>query len=73
MSELLELEIEYSMSREQAANKLRELADSLSRHNQVQFLNLGKRVSIDVADTVSLELEYELEDGDSEIEIKISW
>ncbi len=33
MSELFELEIEYSMSREQAANKLRELADSLSRHN----------------------------------------
>lgn len=71
---LIEHETRARMTREQAAEKLREIADELSRHNEISFVSNGKTVRVDVADQVTLEVEVEVEVGDtSEIEIEISW
>lgn len=60
------------MSREAAAAKLRALADTLSRHNQVAFVRDGVKYSAKVPAQVELSVEIELGD-ESEIEIEISW
>ncbi len=39
--ELLEITEKQTMSREAAAERLRTLADQLSRHNQVEFVRNG--------------------------------
>ncbi len=69
---LIKHETSGQMSREQAAERLREIADQLSRHNEVSFVSHGKKVTVDVPDQVSLEVEIEVGKS-SEIEIEISW
>lgn len=71
--ELFEHETEQRITREEAAKRLREIADSLERHNQVQVVQNGIDVTVAVADRVSFEYEVEVEDDESEIEISISW
>lgn len=70
--ELFEHEIEQTMTREQAAQRLREIADQLSRHNEVRVDVEGRPVVAKVPDHVELEVELELGD-ESELEISISW
>lgn len=69
---LIEYETSEKLSREQAAAKLRDLADQLARHNEVAFERDGLRYTVDVPDEVTLSYEIELGD-DSEIEIEIKW
>ena len=71
--ELLEISESQAMSREQAAQRLRELADALSRHNSVEFMRHGMKLQVRVPDEVELELELEIENGESSIEVEISW
>lgn len=73
--ELLEHSHEEVLEREEAAKRLRELADQLSRHNKVSFSKDGRNYTVDVPKEVKLTLEIELdtEKGDSEIEIEITW
>jgi amphi-Trp domain-containing protein len=70
--ELLEVSESATMTREQAAARLRALADQLARHNQVEFVREGVRYTAKVPDVVRLEVEIELGE-DNEIEIEISW
>ena len=70
--DLFEYETKQTLSREAAAAVLRELADSLSRHNDLTFKRDGLRYVVDVADTVELEVEIEIGDENS-LEIEISW
>lgn len=69
---LIEYETSEKLSREQAAAKLRYLADQLARHNEVAFERDGLRYTVDVPDEVTLSYEIEVGD-DSEIEIEIKW
>lgn len=70
--ELIEHATEERLSREAAADRLRELADQLSRHNQVTFVREGTRHTLRVPDQVTLK--YEIEIGDeNEIEIELQW
>lgn len=71
--ELMELSETRTMQREAAAAQLRELADQLSRHNQVEFVREGLRYSVRVPDEVELKLEIEIGGDGSEIEIELSW
>jgi amphi-Trp domain-containing protein len=71
--ELMELSETRMMRREAAAAQLRELADQLSRHNQVEFVREGLRYSVRVPDEIELKLEIEIGGDGSEIEIEISW
>jgi amphi-Trp domain-containing protein len=70
--DLFDIDEKQRMSREAAAEKLRALADSLSRHNSVQFDKAGKTFTIDVPDEVVLKIEVELGD-ENEVEIELTW
>lgn len=70
--ELMEHEKKERLSREQAAQRLRDLADQLARHNEVSFVREGKTLSVKVPAEVELKLEVEVGE-ESEIEVEISW
>jgi amphi-Trp domain-containing protein len=70
--ELIETTTESVMRREEAAARLRQLADQIARHNQIEFVREGLRYSAQIPDEVTLKVEIEL-GTESEIEIEISW
>lgn len=70
---LLDIEEKRDMSREEAAELLRELADSLARHNAVDLMQGGKKVQVRVPDRVEVEFEVELKKKKSSLEVEISW
>ena len=70
--DLFEIDNTQTMSREEAANRLRDVADALSRHNSVEFLRAGHRITVDIPDQVQLKVEVEI--GESgELEIELNW
>jgi amphi-Trp domain-containing protein len=71
--ELMEVSVNREMDREDVAQLLHEIADSLARHNGVDFVQNGVKVNIKVPDRVSVEFEVDIEDDESSIEIEISW
>jgi amphi-Trp domain-containing protein len=71
--ELMEISEKRKMGREEAAQLLHKLADSLARHNALDLTENGVKVNIKVPDVVSVELEVEIESDESSIEIEISW
>lgn len=72
--EIFEHETTETMTREQAAARLRELADQLSRQNEVRIEHAGRDVVVTVPDQVEFEVELEIEEGgESELEISLSW
>lgn len=73
MSNLIDFEETRRMSREDAAAWLRALADSLSRHNELEFTREGMRYRVDVADEVDLEVEIEIGEDGNELEIELRW
>jgi amphi-Trp domain-containing protein len=70
---MIEHESEQTLSREAAADRLREIADQLSRHNEIAFDLDGLKTSVKVPDEVTLSVEIEIGDDGNEIEIEISW
>jgi amphi-Trp domain-containing protein len=71
--DLLEISEKRKMGREEAAKLLHELADSLARHNEVEFMRNGIEFHVNVPDEVTVELELEIESDESSLEIEISW
>jgi amphi-Trp domain-containing protein len=71
--DLMEISEKRKMGREDAAQWLHKLADSLARHNAVDFTQQGVKLNIKVPDEVTVELEVEIESDESSIEIEISW
>jgi amphi-Trp domain-containing protein len=71
--ELIELTERTELAREAAADRLRQLADQLSRHNEVTFVRDGVRYTVDVPDHVVLKVEIEVGDDGNEIEIELNW
>lgn len=70
---LIEIETKRNLSREEAAAWLRELADSLARHNDVEFEKDGVRYEVAVPDRLAMELELEIGDDGTELEIELHW
>ena len=70
--DLFEMDETQTVTREEAAARLRALADSLAKHNSVEFSREGGRVTVAVPDEVRLKVEVELGD-DNEIEIELTW
>jgi amphi-Trp domain-containing protein len=70
---LLETETEEQLRREEVAERLRQLADTLSRHNQVEFSREGMRYVVKVPDQVEYSLEIEITDEGGELEVEIKW
>lgn len=70
--ELLEITEKQKMSREDAAARLRALADQISRHNQVEFTRNGMAFTAKIPAQVELSVEIEIGE-ESEIEIELNW
>ncbi len=71
--ELIEIENERTLSREEAAAWLRELADQLARNNQLQLRKEGLKYTVRVPAEVTMEVEVEIEDDGSKLEIELTW
>jgi amphi-Trp domain-containing protein len=61
------------LRREEAAQRLRQVADELSRHNELRFVRDGLRYTVSVPDHVVFTLEIEVGDEESEIELTLEW
>jgi amphi-Trp domain-containing protein len=70
--DLIEVTEKQTMSREAAAARLRQLADQLARHNQIEFVRNGVRYSVTVPDQVELKVEIEVGE-ENEIEFELTW
>ena len=71
---LLELKQKDELSREEAAARLRVIADELASGNDVVFERDGLRFVAKVPDTLRLKLEFEVDDdGGTEFEIELTW
>ena len=71
--DLVEIKQKELVRREEAAQRLRRLADQLSRHNDVEFERDGISFKVRVPDEVHLKIEFEAEDDGSELEVELSW
>lgn len=72
--ELFEIDDAQRMTREEAAAKLRTLADALAKNNSVEFDRAGRRITVRVPDQVHLKVEVELGDeGENELEVELTW
>lgn len=70
--ELFEIAETTRLRREEAASRLRALADSLASNNSVQFVREGRQVTVSVPDEVDLKIEVELGE-ENELEIELTW
>jgi amphi-Trp domain-containing protein len=71
--ELIEHATEERLRREEAAKRLRMLADELTRQNELSFMQNGMQLRVGVPDEVVFSLEIEVGDEESEIEIELKW
>ena len=72
--DLFDIEDAQRMSREEAAAKLRALADELARNNSVEFTRAGRLITVRIPDEIHLKVEVELGgDGENELEVELSW
>ena len=70
--DLFEIDETKRLRREEAAARLRDLADALARNNEVAFERDGRRITVDVPDQVNLKIEVEIGD-ENELEIELTW
>jgi amphi-Trp domain-containing protein len=73
MGDLIEVEDKRRMRREEAAELLREVADMLARHNEVELKQGPTTVRIHVPDEIARHNEAELEADGGELEIDLGW
>jgi amphi-Trp domain-containing protein len=71
--DILEIETKETLKREEAAERLRAIADMLSRQNSIEFERDGMRITAHVADEVELKVELEVETDERELEIELKW
>ena len=71
--DLIEHETTEHLRREEAAERLRTVADELARHNALPFVRDGVHYTLRVPDDVVYTLEIEVGDTKSEIELKLKW
>jgi amphi-Trp domain-containing protein len=69
----LELKQKTAMSREAAAQRLHEIADELASDNDIVLEGDGARFVAKVPDEVTLKIEFEVEDDETEFEIELTW
>jgi hypothetical protein len=65
------MEFESSLSKIEASNLLRELADILASDSSKDLVISGE--TINLSSDIEIEIEYESEDGQSELEIEFKW
>jgi amphi-Trp domain-containing protein len=71
--EIFEIETKETMSREDAAARLRAFADTLARNNDIEFERGGMQIKVHVPDEIQVKVELELESDERELEIELTW
>lgn len=71
--DLIEHSSEEPMTREEAADRLRALADELAKRNSLTFERDGVRHTVEVPKQLTMKLEIEVGSDGSEIEIELMW
>jgi amphi-Trp domain-containing protein len=71
--ELIEVTQKARLRREEAAERLRQIADQLARHNEIEFERDGLKFRAAVPDEVEMKFEFEIEDDGTELEIELTW
>jgi amphi-Trp domain-containing protein len=71
--DLVELKEKETVGREEAAARLRAIADELASGNDIVLERGHLRFVARVPDEVRLKIEFEVEDGGSEFEIELTW
>jgi amphi-Trp domain-containing protein len=71
--ELIELKEKTTLAREAAAARLHAIADELASNNDVVIERGDLRFVAHVPDQVHLKVEFEIEDGGTELEIELTW
>jgi len=69
----LHFEHEESLTRAEAAKRLRALAKAVADGDEVELGSSGTRLTVAGPDKVSIEVEVEIEGEDSEVEIELKW
>jgi amphi-Trp domain-containing protein len=71
--DIFSVEQKERLGREEAAARLRNLAEMLARHNDIEFERGGLRFTVHVPDQVNLKIELEVESEERELEIELTW
>ena len=71
--DIVEIEQKETLAREEAAARIRALADALAGDDDIEFERGGMKVSIHVPDEVHLKVELEVETDERELEIELTW
>ena len=71
--DLVELQEKTTLSREDAARRLHEIADELSSGNDIVLERDRLRFVAHVPDEVRLKIEFEVGDDGNEFEIELTW
>lgn len=71
--DIVKIEKKQVLSREDAAQQLRNIADELASGNGIVMERDGLRVTVQLPDEVTLEVEVEIEHDEREFEITLSW
>ena len=71
--DLFEIDETHRLRREEAAARLRALADVLAKNNAIEFERDGRRITVHVPAEVNLKVEVEIGDDEREIEIELTW
>jgi amphi-Trp domain-containing protein len=71
--DIFEMKEQAKVSREEAAERLRAIADMLASGDEIAFERGGMELSIHVPDEVELKIEFEVEDDERELEIELTW
>jgi amphi-Trp domain-containing protein len=71
--DLVELKEKTTLSREDAAARLRSIADELASGNGIVMERERLRFVAHVPDEVHLKVEFEIEEDGSEFEIELTW
>lgn len=69
----LELKEKSTLSREAAAKPLHEIANELASGNDIVLELGGARFVAKAPDDVTLKVEFEMEDEETECEIELTW
>jgi amphi-Trp domain-containing protein len=69
----LKFEKKETLSRKEAAARLREIAQALGAGEEFELNRGGEKLEFDVPNEVEFELEIEVEDGETELEVEIKW
>ena len=71
--DLVELKEKQAVGREEAAARLRAIADELASGNDIVIQRDNLRFVARVPDEVNLKVEFEIEDDGAEFEIELTW